>query len=333
MLENIGFYTLSDERARASSSSSPLVRCELILTGRCNFRCPYCRSVGGRDMSMRRATETVRLWCADGLRNIRFSGGEPTLYAGLRDLVKQAKAGGVERIAISTNGSADMELYRALVAAGANDFSVSLDACCSEDGDRMAGERKGAFERVESAVRELSRLTYTTVGVVLTADNQASAEEIIKFADALGVHDIRVIPAAQHGTRLSALNVPRDLRQKYPILDYRLGKFERGEQVRGLSAGDPVRCGLVLDDMAVMGDRHYPCIIYLREGGEAIGKVGPKMREERERWSLAHDCLTDPICSRNCLDVCRDFNAVFESSNRQGHTPTVGRSSWTRWLD
>lgn len=54
-LDHIGFYTLSDERARASSVSSPLVRCELILTGRCNFRCPYCRSVGGRDMNVRRA--------------------------------------------------------------------------------------------------------------------------------------------------------------------------------------------------------------------------------------------------------------------------------------
>lgn len=314
MLENIGFYTLSDERARTSSASSPLVRCELILTGRCNFRCPYCRTVGGRDMSTRWAAETLALWIKHGLRNVRFSGGEPTLHAGLLDLVVQAKAGGVERIAISTNGSADLELYRTLIAVGANDFSISLDACCAEDGDRMAGGRKGAFKRVENAVRELSMQTYTTVGVVLTADNQVHAEEIIRFADTLGVHDIRVIPAAQHGTGLPALSVSDVLRAKYPILNYRLGKFERGEQVRGLSAGDPARCGIVLDDMAVMGDRHYPCIIYMREGGEPIGKVGDVMREEREQWSLTHDCLADPICSRNCLDVCRDYNVAWLSS-------------------
>jgi len=326
MLENIGFYTLSDERARRSSASSPLMRCELILTGRCNFRCPYCRSVGGRDMTMHRATETVKLWCADGLRNIRFSGGEPTLWPGLPDLVARARAGGVERIAISTNGSADMALYRELMRCGVNDFSISLDACCSEDGDKMAGGRKGAFERVENSIRELSWETYVTVGVVLTADNQERAEEIVRFADDLGVADIRVIPAAQHGTKLPALNVPAELLAKYPILKYRVEKLRHGGQVRGLGTGDPHRCGLVLDDMAVMGDRHFPCIIYLREGGEAIGKVGPKMREERERWSLSHNCLTDPICSRNCLDVCRDFNAVFESSN-DPHKPRACESA------
>jgi len=45
-LKEIGFYTLSDDRAKQASETSPLQRCELILTARCNFRCPYCRHVG-----------------------------------------------------------------------------------------------------------------------------------------------------------------------------------------------------------------------------------------------------------------------------------------------
>ena len=42
-LENIGFYTLSDERAKNSSATSPLMRNELIITSLCNFKCLYCR--------------------------------------------------------------------------------------------------------------------------------------------------------------------------------------------------------------------------------------------------------------------------------------------------
>jgi hypothetical protein len=42
-LEDIGFYTLSDNRALNVSAWSPMIRCELVLTDRCNFRCPYCR--------------------------------------------------------------------------------------------------------------------------------------------------------------------------------------------------------------------------------------------------------------------------------------------------
>ena len=44
-LEDIGFYTLSNERARKTSVISPIMRAELILTDRCNFRCPYCRGL------------------------------------------------------------------------------------------------------------------------------------------------------------------------------------------------------------------------------------------------------------------------------------------------
>ena len=127
-LKKIGFYTLSDARARQASITSPLWRAELILTGRCNFKCPYCRTVGGQDMPLEQALATVNLWCDQGLKNVRFSGGEPTMYKGLVDLVKLANSRGTERIAISTNGAASMKLYHELLAAGVTDFSISLDA-------------------------------------------------------------------------------------------------------------------------------------------------------------------------------------------------------------
>jgi molybdenum cofactor biosynthesis enzyme MoaA len=56
-LEDIGFYTLSDARAFNSSYNSDLMRCELILTDRCNFKCVYCRGLKENlkgDMSLKR---------------------------------------------------------------------------------------------------------------------------------------------------------------------------------------------------------------------------------------------------------------------------------------
>ena len=47
-LDNIGFYTLSDERALGDCER--LQRCEVVLSARCNFKCPYCRRVGGDDL-------------------------------------------------------------------------------------------------------------------------------------------------------------------------------------------------------------------------------------------------------------------------------------------
>ena len=108
------------------------MRTELIITSSCNFKCPYCRGMREEcrgDMPLAQALETIRIWTEDDLKNIRFSGGEPTLHKRLLEMVTYAKARGVERIAISTNGSASQDLYGSLIDAGVNDISVSLDAC------------------------------------------------------------------------------------------------------------------------------------------------------------------------------------------------------------
>jgi MoaA/NifB/PqqE/SkfB family radical SAM enzyme len=307
-LSKIGFYTLSDERAKNASASSPLSRCELILSSRCNFKCPYCRSVGGSDIPIEDAMNIVNIWGDHGLQNIRFSGGEPTLYHGLEDLVRLSRKRGVKRCALSTNGSAPAKKYKDLLLAGVDDFSISLDACCAEDGDRMSGGVKGAWGTVIENIRWISKEAYVTVGVVLTADNASRTEEIIGFADSLGVSDIRVIPAAQAGCKLPSISISPELLDKYPILKYREANLCNGKPVRGCPEK---RCGLVLDDMAVMGADHYPCIIYMREGGNPIGPVSATMRKEREDWYRNHDCTNDTICASNCLDVCVDYNRKF----------------------
>ena len=311
-LQNIGFYTLSDERAATASPTSPLCRCELILTARCNFHCPYCRHVGGKDLPFSQAAEIVKMWCADGLKNIRFSGGEPTLYPGVYDLVAMARDLGCERIAISTNGSADQSVYERLMKCGVNDFSVSLDACCAEDGDKMAGGVKGAWDKVIGNLRYLSSRTYVTVGVVLTRENAPNINEIIYLAHGLGVSDIRIIPAAQEGGDIPAFDIDESLLEKYPILRYRWQNLKDQKPVRGIRSCDSSRCGLVQDDMAVMGSKHYPCIIYMREGGLPIGDISGDVRQERYQWSLHHDTHEDPICKKNCLDVCIHYNNTFQ---------------------
>jgi len=319
-LEKIGFYTLTDERAlrvARQGIAAPLWRCELILTGRCNFRCPYCRGVSGEDIPYHKAAETVCRWKENGLFAIRFSGGEPMLYPKLLKLVELAKGLGIERIALSTNGSFPLQEYEDLVRAGVNDLSISLDACCAEDGDRIAGGVKGSWEQVVSNIRALAGIVYLTVGVVLTQHNRSQTRGIIALAARLGVSDIRVIPAAQEGTVLPAPGVGREILGRLPVLAYRLRNIQQGIPVRGIGPKDCGKCSLVLDDMAAMGGKHYPCIIYLREGGAAIGEMGTGMREERMQWFEGHNSHKDPICFGNCLDVCVAYNNKVERNRAE----------------
>ena len=309
-LEDIGFYTLSDERAKRAEQHTPLMRAELILTHRCNLQCKYCRGMASYlqgDISSFDAHEIIVNWAAEGLQNIRFSGGEPTLHDSLLKLVATAKLRGVKRIAVSTNGTASIQLYDDLMAAGVNDFSVSLDACCAGTTETITGAN--IHDALLSTIKYLAARSYTTVGIVVNADNLNQAADVITLADSLGVADIRIIPSAQYSEKLPDIfTVADEVLGCHPILKYRIERMRKGLPTRGIHKQDNTRCPLVLDDIAVAGSYHFPCIIYLREAGNPIGKMGSNFRAERVEWYKTHNVTTDPICCNNCLDVCVDYN-------------------------
>jgi molybdenum cofactor biosynthesis enzyme MoaA len=314
-LEDIGFYTLSNQRAKTVSWESDLQRCELILTDRCNFKCQYCRGIKDDlkgDLTLDQAKEIVDIWASGNLKNIRFSGGEPTVWKDLLELVRYTKTKqSIEHIALSTNGSASLDYYWQLYRAGVNDFSISLDACCAMTADAMAGTN-AKFEHIVEVIRQMSNVTYVTVGVVLDERNNQELEKIISYATDLGVSDIRIIPSAQSNHFLKV-----DVQTQCKILKYRLNNINSGRHVRGIQEHNCSKCHLVKDDMAVLHGKHFPCIIYMREQGEPIGDMYGKslkqIRAERKEWFDNTDTKTHPICKKNCLDVCIDHNDKVES--------------------
>lgn len=321
-LKEIGFYTLSNERVQNVSGSSQMKRCEMIITEYCNFKCPYCRGLSDdiygnrkiKELSLDEIIHNINLWCENTpLENIRFSGGEPTLHKNIIQIIEYAKFKGIKRIAISTNGSNKIELYKKLIDAGCNDFSISLDACCADDGDKMAGGIQGSWNKVIENIREISKLTYVTVGVVLTPDNINKTIDTIRFAHNLGVADIRIISAAQWNQPIPRLNeIENEIKEAHPILKYRINHFAEGVNVRGIQETDSHQCAIVLDDSVIAGSFHFPCVIYMREKGKPIGKVSKTMRTDRVKWFKSHDTYLDPICKKNCLDVCRDHNNKYK---------------------
>jgi molybdenum cofactor biosynthesis enzyme MoaA len=261
-------------------------------------------------MPLHKAFKVLLDWTKEGLQNVRFSGGEPTLYNGLEELVAFCKIQHVKRIAVSTNGSADLSKYLTLLEAGVNDFSISLDSGCCSIGDVMAGGIQGSWKKVTNNIRELSKLTYVTVGMVFTEQNVDQAVDSILFADSLGVADIRIISSSQYNEVIHNLwKLPEDVINRHPILKYRIHNYVNERPIRGILHDSCNRCKLALDDMAIAGNYHFPCIIYMRQGGDPIGRWDDhNVREQRKEWSLNHDTSKDPICSSNCLDVCVDFN-------------------------
>lgn len=328
-LEDIGFYTLEDERAKNTSTKSPIWRNELIITSVCNFNCPYCRGtdINGEKghMPLKDILHVIDLWSKHDIQNIRLSGGEPTLHPNIKEIVKYIKevCKDIKHIAISTNGYSDIKLYKELISLGVNDYSISLDACCSSVGDMMSGGVKGSWNMVVQNIKELSKITYITVGMVFDEKNKHEIKKSIEFASSLGVSDIRVITAAQFNdfSVFKNIDINEEILSKHPILKYRFNHFKNNIDVRGITEKDCHTCHLMQDDFIIKGDYQYQCVIHMREHGTPIGNIKNKtmdqIRQERIEFMNKTNTYKNKICRENCLDVCIDYNNKVYSFNNE----------------
>ena len=112
------------------------------LTDRCNLRCSYCMPAEGLDWlptpEVLTDDEVVRLIDIAvhklGVREVRFTGGEPLLRRGLADIVRRTTAMAPRpETSITTNALGLTRTAQALAAAGLDRVNVSLDTVRRED--------------------------------------------------------------------------------------------------------------------------------------------------------------------------------------------------------
>ncbi|PTA68427.1 GTP 3',8-cyclase MoaA [Deinococcus arcticus] len=129
----------------------PLRDLRLSVTDRCNLRCTYCMpaDVFGPGYAFLPRAELLtfeelerlsRLFVGLGVQKLRLTGGEPTLRRDLPELVgRLSRIGGVQDLAMTTNGLLLPALAPALKAAGLRRVTVSLDSLDPEVFGRMNG--------------------------------------------------------------------------------------------------------------------------------------------------------------------------------------------------
>jgi GTP 3',8-cyclase len=109
------------------------------LTDHCNLRCSYCMPAEGLDWlphdSVLSDDEVIRLIMIAverlGVREVRFTGGEPLLRPGLERIVAATAAIGVPT-ALTTNGVGLAKRAGALAAAGLRRVNISLDTLSAD---------------------------------------------------------------------------------------------------------------------------------------------------------------------------------------------------------
>ena len=107
----------------------------ISVTDRCNFRCVYCMPAHGVELAPREdvlsfeeIARVVRIGAELGLRDLRLTGGEPTVRRDLPLLIQMLREiPDIRDIAITTNGARLVELAQPLKNAGLNRLNISLD--------------------------------------------------------------------------------------------------------------------------------------------------------------------------------------------------------------
>src|SRR5580698_10869099 len=232
------------------------------LTDRCNLRCAYCMPPEGLDWlpspELLTDDEVVRLARVAvellGVREVRFTGGEPLLRRGLAGIVaRTAELDPRPEISITTNAIGLARAAGALHAAGLDRINVSLDTLRPETFRKLA--RRDRLPDVLDALSAAAAAGLTPVkvnAVLMRGINDDEAVPLLAYCLERG-YELRFIEQmpldAQHGWKRAEMVTAAEV---FESLSAAFALSEDSERARGaapaetfLVNGGPARVGVI----------------------------------------------------------------------------------------
>ena len=178
------------------------------VTDRCDLRCVYCMS---EHMTFLPKAEVLTLEELDriasafvglGVKKLRITGGEPLMRTGVMGLIgslgRHLKAGALDEITLTTNGTRLAEFAGELAAAGVRRVNVSLDTLKPALFRTLT--RGGDLAKVMAGIdaAQAAGLKLKINAVALKDDNAAEIPEMIAWAHGRGM-DLTLIETMPMG--------------------------------------------------------------------------------------------------------------------------------------
>ena len=232
------------------------------LTDRCNLRCAYCMPAEGLDWlpkpELLTDDEVVRLIRIGterlGIREIRFTGGEPLLRRGLTGIVaRTAELRSRPEMSITTNGIGLARMAGPLRDAGLDRVNVSLDTLRREAFQELA--RRDRLPEVLAGMAAAAAAALGPVkvnSVLMRGINDGEARDLLRFCLAHG-YQLRFIEQmpldAQHGWRRSSMVTAEEiltaLSQEFVLKPDDPGERGSAPAETFLVDGGPARVGVI----------------------------------------------------------------------------------------
>ena len=305
-----------------------LTSVDVYITSQCNRRCTYCFLpsdffASGLRMSMA-AFSDVLTWCVrNGVGEVTFLGGEPSLHPSLPEMVSIANDRGL-KVRVVTNGA---RRFRRLLEDGQikpqslSRVAVSLDTLDEtvQDGFRGRGAWRDAMDTIQ-LLREIGVLFDINVTGVRPALDGIDA--LIDFAEGEGCRRVNVHwpSSIGLGAQLTADEIPDRVEWEKLVrtiadrVETRPDFFVEIE--RGLLADDDPLTGCALQDFSNLQilpeGRAYRCgMLVDQEGMASLAMTGdqllltrPETGEELLRSSMPPGCDTCPAVQADGRRAC-----------------------------
>jgi GTP 3',8-cyclase len=285
------------------------------LTDRCNLRCSYCMPAEGLDWlpgdDILTDDEVVRLISIGvrrlGIREVRFTGGEPLVRRGLVDIVGRTRAlDPTVELSLTTNALGLARTAITLKAAGLDRVNVSLDTV-RPDTFRTITRRDRFHDVVEglAAARDAGLVPVKVNAVLLRGINDDQAPELLRWCIAHG-YDLRFIEQmpldAQHGWSRAAMvtadEIFAHLEREFVLTPVDEPRGSAPAELFQVDAG-PATVGVIAsvtrpfcgdcDRVRLTADGQVRNCLFAREESDlrAALRAGASDEELAERWVVA----------------------------------------------
>jgi len=166
------------------SYNRPVSNLRISLTPRCNLSCIYCHAEGERSpsdsMTVAEIAEILRVAGKFGIRQVKFTGGEPLLRPDLPEILRAVPR--TMECSLTTNGTLLAGCAGDLKEAGLSRVNVSLDSLNHETYKRITGSDRlsDVIEGIDAALAAGLRPIKLNM-VVLSGINESEVEDFITF--------------------------------------------------------------------------------------------------------------------------------------------------------
>jgi len=177
-----------------SHTPSAPYRMDIAITYQCNNDCTHCYNARVRNFPQLPKHEWFqvidKIWNL-GIPHVVFTGGEPTLYEHLPELINYAESKGIIT-GINTNGRnlANGNYLDSLIDAGLDHIQITIESSNSEIHDEMVNH-PGAWEATVSGIKNvLNKNVYMMTNTTMLKTNYETLSDTLDFLAQLGVPTI-----------------------------------------------------------------------------------------------------------------------------------------------